>query len=124
MYRTAARRLFPALRRCNAQLNISSTRALAESPPARFFNSVVSENIPNQSSTHSHFQSSSSSTASNASSSGIDEERARGYEKDGKSSSRTKTTRPKAHYQEEQARVLTASLPHVVRISLSLSHLV
>ncbi|XP_031118095.1 ubiquinone biosynthesis protein COQ9, mitochondrial-like [Ipomoea triloba] len=116
MYRTAARRLFPALRRCNAQLNISSNRALGETQSPRFFNSVVSENIPNQSSTHSHYESSSPSTASNASSARNDDETARGYEKDGKSGSRTKSSRPKAHYQDEQARVLTASLPHVIRL--------
>nr|GMC53951.1 ubiquinone biosynthesis protein COQ9-B, mitochondrial [Ipomoea batatas]GMC55873.1 ubiquinone biosynthesis protein COQ9-B, mitochondrial [Ipomoea batatas] len=116
MYRTAARRLFPALRRCNAQLNISSKGALGETQSPRFFNSVVSENIPNQSSTHSHYESPSSSTASNASSARNDDETARGYEKDGKSGSRTKTSRPKAHYQDEQARVLTASLPHVIRL--------
>lgn len=56
---------------------------------------------------------SSNPTDSTASSSWKEEERTRYQETDEKSSSRTK--RPKAHYKDEEARVFSASLPHVVR---------
>nr|GMC76163.1 ubiquinone biosynthesis protein COQ9-B, mitochondrial [Ipomoea batatas]GME01835.1 ubiquinone biosynthesis protein COQ9-B, mitochondrial [Ipomoea batatas]GME10692.1 ubiquinone biosynthesis protein COQ9-B, mitochondrial [Ipomoea batatas] len=111
MYRTAAKRLFPALRRCNDQLKISPVPVLAESQTPRFFNSAASETIPNQKPTLSG-----SAPPSSASSSRSQEERDRRREKEEKPDSGTTKTRPRAHYQDEQARVLSASLPHVIKL--------
>lgn len=116
MYRTAVKRLFPALRRCNNQLKISLVPALAERQPPRFFNSAASDTIPNQKPTLSD-----SASPASASSAESREERDRRKEKEEELDSGTTKTRLRAHYQDEQARVLSASLPHVVRIYLRVS---
>lgn len=101
MYRTAAKRLF---------LGVSS--GSCSKAPVRFPNlrcltkSVNSESFANQSSNQhqnplapDYSDSTSSSTSSNSSTA----EEARHHQ------------RPRVEYQEEQARVLGASVPHVVR---------
>lgn len=109
MYRLAAKRLLPALGRRNSHFLSSSSgvRALADfiNPP-RFTTSAASETVPSQNPLNNDSFASSSSTVRS------EEERSRAHDETQRSRS---PTRPKAHWQEEQARVLHASLRHVVR---------
>lgn len=102
MYRSAAKRLlhFTSLH----QTSRSQIRTLTVNLP-RFSTSAPSDSVPNQSPKHFDTASSSSSSSSSAS----EEERYRSYE-----SQTSRGTRPRVHYEEEQARVLNASLHHVV----------
>lgn len=104
-----AKRLLPALGRRNSHFLSSSSgvRALADfiNPP-RFTTSAASETVPSQNPLNSDSFASSSSTVRS------EEERSRAHDETQRSRS---PTRPKAHWQEEQARVLHASLRHVVR---------
>ncbi|KAK2997359.1 hypothetical protein RJ639_025777 [Escallonia herrerae] len=109
MYRSAAKRLpnFPST--CfNWRPHIPQARARAINPP-RFCTSAtwdpLSGNNPNQ------FE----PTSSSSSSSWAEEERARSHEK------QSKRSRPNAHchYEDEQAKVLNASLRHVIRLGWS-----
>ncbi|KAL3830052.1 hypothetical protein ACJIZ3_018854 [Penstemon smallii] len=105
MYRSAAKRLLPALcRRRTTHFLCSSTPVRFPSRivnPAPFSSSAASGNFPNQN--PSHFDSSTSST---------EHDRARENE----ARNPRAPPRPKAHWEEEQARVLQASLSHVIRL--------
>ncbi|KAK4355748.1 hypothetical protein RND71_024719 [Anisodus tanguticus] len=103
MYRSAAKMLLPAFYRRRHQDTISHIRTLAST---RFMTSAPTGYIPDQNPIPP------SSNPTDTSSSWKEEERTR--HQDEKSSSRTK--RPKAHYKDEEARVLSASLLHVIRL--------
>lgn len=112
MYRSAAKRLLPAFYR-RRQDAVSCIRTLAADYPTRFMTSAATGNIPDQNPIPVNpILPSSNPTDSTASSSWKEEERTRFQDTDAKSSSRTK--RPKAHYKDEEALVLSASLSHVV----------
>ncbi|KAG8376236.1 hypothetical protein BUALT_Bualt09G0042100 [Buddleja alternifolia] len=101
MYRTAARRLLPALRRRTAHSPCSTSPlrfAIRIMNQTAFSSSAGFETVQNQNPNPNHFDSSDSSSSS-------DEAR-----------SARVTSSPKAHWQEEQARVLQASLRHVIRL--------
>ncbi|KAK3040340.1 hypothetical protein RJ639_026745 [Escallonia herrerae] len=107
MYRSAAKRLphFPST--CfNWRPHIPQTPARTINPP-RFCTSATSDPLsgknPNQ------FE----PTSSSSSSSWAEEERARSHEK------QSKRSRPNAHYEDEQTKVLNASLRHVIRLGWS-----
>ncbi|OIS99937.1 PREDICTED: ubiquinone biosynthesis protein COQ9-B, mitochondrial [Nicotiana attenuata] len=115
MYRSAAKRLLPAVyRRLNSrpELAISPIRTLTANNSTRFMTSAATGNITDQNPTLANPIPADSIPADyTASSSFKEEERTHHHEQ---SSSRTK--RPKAHYKDEEARVLSASLPHVLRL--------
>lgn len=115
MYRSAAKRLLPAFYRqldSRPQDAISCIRTLAANHPTRF---MTSANIPDQNPIPANpIPPISNPADATASSSWKEEERTHYQETDEKSSSRKK--RPKAHYKDEEARVLSASLPHVIRL--------
>ncbi|TMW82523.1 hypothetical protein EJD97_005726 [Solanum chilense] len=114
MYRSAAKRLLPAFYR-RRQDAVSCIRTLAADYPTRFMTSAATGYIPDQNPIPVNpIPPSSNPTDSTASSSWKEEERTRFQDTDEKSSSRTK--RPKAHYKDEEARVLSASLSHVLRL--------
>lgn len=99
MYRSAARRLLPALCRRPARFSNQASPARFSAPivhQAAFSAGAASENAPNYK--PGNFDSSNSSSTSSSS--------------EGRNPRVTAT--PKAHWQEEQARVLQASLRHVV----------
>ncbi|CAH9118894.1 unnamed protein product [Cuscuta europaea] len=110
MFRTTAKRLFPALRRCNNQLIFSPVPNVARVQTPRFSSSVASETIPSR---NSAFPDPASSTA--ASSGESQEEKYRRFEEE-KTDPGTPKTRHRAQYQDEQFRVLSASLPHVIKL--------
>lgn len=113
MYRSAAKRLLqsPAIyRNARSQFgrttpSINPTLALFKS--SYFSTTTTTDSLPNQN-PNNPFTASSSSTTSSGS---TEEEKARGYE-----SRSSRGTKPRAHYEDEQARVLNASLRHVVRL--------
>ncbi|KAL2532683.1 COQ9 [Abeliophyllum distichum] len=110
MYRLAAKRLLPAVGRWNPRFRCSSSgvRALAGViNPLRFYTSASSGTIPDQNPDNFDASASSSSTAWSQ------EERSRADDETQRSRN---TTRPRAHWQDEQARVLQASLRHVIRL--------
>lgn len=112
MYRLAAKRLLPVLGCRNPHFRCSSSggRAIADvidSP--RFSTSAASETIRDQN--HHNFD----SFASSSSTAWSQEERSSTHDETQRQRCRT-TTRPRAHWQDEQKRVLHASLRHVIRL--------
>ena len=117
MYRSAAKRLFLATRsihNSNARLRspapqifMSSSRfSTAESPPfsdPRSYEHPSAES-PKVSDSNSSSSSSTSSSSTESASSTAGDDR------------RHKSSGPRAKYQDEQARVLHASLPHVIKL--------
>ncbi|KAM3301242.1 hypothetical protein CQW23_05764 [Capsicum baccatum] len=110
MYRSAAKRLLPAFYRRH-QNAISHVRILAANRHTRFMTSSATGNIPDHNPIPPPISNPADCTAS---SSWKEEERTHYTETDEKFSSRTKLS--KAHYKDEEARVLSASLPHVIRL--------
>ncbi|XP_051114130.1 uncharacterized protein LOC127239831 [Andrographis paniculata] len=106
MYRSAARRLLPSLyRRSSATTTVSVPTPARITSLARYSSA---ESIPNQN-PRPFDSSSSSSTSSTA---GTDQEKVRADES---RNEEARAARPKAHWQDEQARVLQASLRHVIK---------
>ncbi|PIN24774.1 hypothetical protein CDL12_02498 [Handroanthus impetiginosus] len=106
MHRLAARRMLPALCRSAGHLRSQASPVLFSAQirhPAAFSAAAASEDTENHKS--NHFGSSDSSSSSSSSSNEGRGTRA--------------TASPKAHWQEEQARVLQASLRHVIRLGWS-----
>ncbi|XP_009597266.1 uncharacterized protein [Nicotiana tomentosiformis] len=115
MCRSAAKRLLPAVYRriySRPELAISSSGTLTVNNSTRFMTSAATGNLTDQNPTPANpIPVDSIPVNYTASSSFKEEGRTHHHEK---SSSRTK--RPKAHYKDEEARVLSASLPHVLRL--------
>ncbi|KAI3447232.1 hypothetical protein Pfo_003897 [Paulownia fortunei] len=108
MYRSAARRLLPALPRRGGLFRSSASSGCFPGgiiSPAPFSAAATSENLANQN--PNHFESSTSSSPSTAR---TEQERTSPNE----SRNPKATERLKTHWQEEQARVLHASLRHVI----------
>lgn len=117
MFRSAAQRLLPALcrhRRIPEGYIRSSISFVIN--PLRFSKSATTETNPNQKTNYTSSSSSSKTTKTTAA--GFNEgEKAHGHGHEGQ---RTRTEQPgRAQYLDEQARVLHASLNHVVRTSSS-----
>jgi len=119
MYRSAAKRLLLLPR---PQISHLRTLLIPNSPP-RFSSTSASssssqpfsDQIPNPPRSQSPHDSTSTSSSSSSQSAGFPEEDANPrYEK--QQSSRDSRGPPRAEYQEEQARVLSASLRHVPRL--------
>ncbi|CAI9766568.1 unnamed protein product [Fraxinus pennsylvanica] len=109
MYRWAAKRLLPVLGCRNPHFRCSSSGSRAVAgviDSARFSTSAASETIRDQNHNFDSFASSSSKAWSQ-------EERSSSHDETHRC--RT-TTRPRAHWQDEQKRVLHASLRHVIRL--------
>lgn len=111
MYRSAAKRLMPMFHR---QVKIPPHNHIQSlsifNSQSRFSTSSTSESFPNQN-PDGHFDSSSSSTSTKAFN---DEKKTSGHDHEAQN---TRTARPgRAQYEEEQERVLRASLNHVVCI--------
>ena len=115
MYRSAAKRLLPALCRLRKVTNHSIQGISIVNNKPRFLTSATSETTPNKNSRHFDHASSSSSS-STATMAGLnDDEKAREHDHDGQGS---RTSRPgRTQHLDEQARVLHASLHHVVSTS-------
>ncbi|KAI5674228.1 hypothetical protein M9H77_14592 [Catharanthus roseus] len=110
MYRSAAKRLMPMFHR---QVKIPPHNHIQSlsifNSQSRFSTSSTSESFPNQN-PDGHFDSSSSSTSTKAFN---DEKKTSGHDHEAQN---TRTARPgRAQYEEEQERVLRASLNHVIR---------
>ncbi|XP_071908969.1 uncharacterized protein [Coffea arabica] len=114
MYRSAAKRLLPALCRLRKVTNHSIQGISIVNNKPRFLKSAASETTPNKNNRHFDHASSSSSS-STATMAGLnDDEKAREHDHDGQGS---RTSRPgRTQYLDEQARVLHASLHHVIRL--------
>ncbi|KAK6131782.1 hypothetical protein DH2020_034478 [Rehmannia glutinosa] len=104
MYRSAARRLLPAVCRRTGHFRSKAFPVRFSAPiihPAAFSAAAASENARNHKLNNFEASNSSSSSSSN----------------EGRKP--RVTDRPKAHWQEEQARVLQASLRHVISLGWS-----
>ncbi|CAA0836854.1 Unknown protein [Striga hermonthica] len=110
MYRSAARRLLPTVLRRGGHSS-SGPFPVGVVSTSPFSTDATSGNLPNPN--PNHFSSSTSPSPPSTASAGDEKTRSdefRGH--------RAKA-RPKAHWQEEQARVLHASLRHVIRLGWS-----
>ncbi|KAL6496456.1 hypothetical protein OROGR_029714 [Orobanche gracilis] len=109
MFRSAARRLLRPLigRRCHSSSDPFSVGVINTGP---FSTEASSKSPPIRNSNHFN-----SSTSSSPSMGRTEHEEARADQ----SRNHRDTSRPKAHWQEEQARVLHASLRHVIRLGWS-----
>lgn len=112
MYRSAAKRLLPALCRQGKFLHNHVRSASIVNKLPRFSTSSTGESFPNQNPS-THFDSASASSSSTSSNAFSEEEKGRSRDRDGGS---TRTSRPeRVEYQDEQERVLRASLSHVIK---------
>lgn len=112
MYRSAAKRLLPALCR-RGKIPLIHVRSVSiVNKPSRFSTSSTGESFPNQN-PRTHVDSASASSSSTSSNAFNEEEIGRGRGEDVES---RRTSRPeRAEYQDEQERVLRASLIHVIK---------
>ncbi|XP_060188759.1 uncharacterized protein LOC132617705 isoform X2 [Lycium barbarum] len=110
MYRSAAKRLLPALYRRHHDA-ISHIRTV---PANRFMTSASTGNIPDQNPNPipPRFNPADSTASSSSYKEEEEEEERTRHHQDTDEKSR----RPKAHYKDEEARVLSASLLHVIRL--------
>lgn len=118
MYRSAAKRLLPALcRQGKIPYNHVRSASIISKLP-RFSTSSTGESFPNQNPS-THFDSASASSSSTSSNAFSEEVKGHSRDQDGRS---TRTSRPeRTDCQDEEERVLRASLSHVVRIFLCIA---